>query len=81
MRHLPKRSRTRLPTDAEGKDAGADSGSDYSWRLKIGGHETLHDRIFIPLILSVGISRTALVNLLADAAWPTGEVTFVCAAI
>src|ERR1019366_4825261 len=44
MRHLPERSDSFLPADSKGKDAGADSRCDYSWRLEIGGPETLHDQ-------------------------------------
>src|SRR5882672_11247213 len=52
VRHLPKRSRARLSTDAKGKDAGADSRGDHSWRLEIGGHEALHD----PLDFALGLT-------------------------
>ena len=41
MRYLPERSGSRLPVNTKRKDAGADSGSDHSWRLESGGPEAL----------------------------------------
>src|SRR5258706_10637792 len=43
VRHLPERGDSRLPANTKGKNTGADSGGNHSWRLENSGHEALHD--------------------------------------